>query len=148
MNWNNFFWTPINRPWHSFRQNPLCRSGVAIKVNGEILLIGDITKSGGVKSAFVGMDENDVVESTTDLLTNGSLDPVKKSLVESLNCLSPEDVVFRKADGSPVNIGQMLIMIKENDPLVETFLRDVYGAAVRAVRVKNKSKLSKGCKEI
>lgn len=139
MNWDNLFWTSINQPWHSFRQGDLCRPGVAIRVDGEVLLIGDISKSGAMDSAFIKIGDHEVVESATDLLTNGSLDPVRRALTDFLNYLDSDDIVFRKNDGSPVSVGQMLIMIKENDPLVESFLEDVYGAAVRAVRVKSKT---------
>lgn len=64
--------------------------------------------------------------------------PAKHALLGFLQYMEPDAVVFRTDDGAPVNVKEMLDMLQRDDPLALAFLRDVTGAAVRAVRVKSK----------
>lgn len=64
--------------------------------------------------------------------------PAKHALAEFLRYMEPDAVVFRRPDGSPVSVSEMLDMLQRDDPVAVEFLRDVHGAAVRAVRVKHK----------
>jgi hypothetical protein len=64
--------------------------------------------------------------------------PAKHALADFLSYMEADAVVFRRPDGSPVSAGEMLDMLQRDDPLAVEFLRDVHGAAVRAVRVKSK----------
>jgi hypothetical protein len=64
--------------------------------------------------------------------------PAKHALAEFLSYMDADAVVFRRSDGSPVSAGEMLDMLQRDDPVAVEFLRDVHGAAVRAVRVKSK----------
>jgi hypothetical protein len=64
--------------------------------------------------------------------------PAKHALAEFLRYMEPDAVVFRRPDGNPVSVTEMLDMLQRDDPVAVEFLRDVHGAAVRAVRVKHK----------
>jgi hypothetical protein len=64
--------------------------------------------------------------------------PAKHALADFLSYMDAEAVVFRRPDGSPVSAKEMLDMLQRDDPVAVEFLRDVHGAAVRAVRVKSK----------
>lgn len=63
--------------------------------------------------------------------------PAKRALEHSLRYLDRDEVVFRQSDGTPVSAGAMLDMLRRDDRQALEFLRDVHGAAVRAVRVKS-----------
>jgi hypothetical protein len=64
--------------------------------------------------------------------------PAKHALADFLSYMDADTVVFRRSDGSPVSAREMLDMLQRDDPVALEFLRDVHGAAVRAVRVKSK----------
>jgi hypothetical protein len=64
--------------------------------------------------------------------------PAKHALLGFLRYMDEDAVVFRKEDGAPVSVKEMLDMLQRDDLLALEFLRDVTGAAVRAVRVKSK----------
>ena len=64
--------------------------------------------------------------------------PAKHALADFLSYMDADAVVFRRSDGSPVGAGEMLDMLQRDDEVAVEFLRDVHGAAVRAVRVKSK----------
>jgi AAA ATPase domain/AAA domain, putative AbiEii toxin, Type IV TA system len=64
--------------------------------------------------------------------------PAKHALTEFLRFMEADAIVFRRPDGSPVSVSEMLDMLQRDDPVAVEFLRDVHGAAVRAVRVKSK----------
>lgn len=64
--------------------------------------------------------------------------PAKHALMRSMSYLEPEDVVFRRPDGTPVSCQEMLEMLERDDPVAMGFLKDVHGAAIRAVRVRAK----------
>jgi hypothetical protein len=64
--------------------------------------------------------------------------PAKHALAEFLRYMDADAIVFRRSDGSPVNASEMLEMLQRDDDVAVEFLRDVHGAAVRAVRVKSK----------
>ena len=64
--------------------------------------------------------------------------PAKHALTEFLRYLDADDIAFRRSDGSPICVSEMLDMLQRDDPLAIEFLRDVHGAAVRAVRVRSK----------
>jgi hypothetical protein len=65
--------------------------------------------------------------------------PAKHALADFLSYMDADTVVFRRSDGSPVSASEMLDMLQRDDPVAVEFLRDVHGAAVRAVRVKHKN---------
>lgn len=65
-------------------------------------------------------------------------DMVKDALRRFLEYLDKDDIVFRRPNGAQVSIGEALEMIDSGDPYIVEFLRDVYAAAVRAVRIKSK----------
>jgi hypothetical protein len=65
--------------------------------------------------------------------------PAKHALADFLSYMDADTVVFRRSDGGPVSAGEMLDMLQRDDPVALEFLRDVHGAAVRAVRVKHKN---------
>jgi AAA ATPase domain len=64
--------------------------------------------------------------------------PAKHALTEFLRYMEADAIVFRRPDGSPVSVSEMLDMLQRDDDTALEFLRDVHGAAVRAVRVKHK----------
>jgi energy-coupling factor transporter ATP-binding protein EcfA2 len=64
--------------------------------------------------------------------------PAKHALQRMLEYTPPEEVVFRRGDGSPVTAGEMLRLLQEDDALAVSFLQDVHGAAVRMVKVQSK----------
>ncbi|WP_437637170.1 AAA family ATPase [Sorangium sp. So ce854] len=64
--------------------------------------------------------------------------PAKHALQRMLEYTPPEEVVFRRADDSPVTAQEMLRMLQEDDAVAVSFLQDVHGAAVRMVRVQSK----------
>ncbi|WP_437678594.1 AAA family ATPase [Sorangium sp. So ce131] len=64
--------------------------------------------------------------------------PAKHALQRMLEYTPPEEIVFRRADGSPVTAQEMLRMLQEDDAVAVSFLQDVHGAAVRMVRVQSK----------
>ena len=57
-------------------------------------------------------------------------------LEEYLQYMNPEDTVFRRGTGETVSIEEMLFLIRNKDPIIDEFVKDVLGAAVRAIRVK------------
>lgn len=63
--------------------------------------------------------------------------PAKHALADFLSYMEADEVVFRRPDGSPVSAGEMLEMLQHDDPVAVEFLRDVHGAALRAVRVRH-----------
>lgn len=65
--------------------------------------------------------------------------PAKHILQHFLGYMDENAVVFRRPDGTPVTIREMLDLLQRDDPLAKEFLDDVHGAAVRAVRVKHKA---------
>ena len=64
--------------------------------------------------------------------------PAKHALAEFLRYMEADAIVFRRPDGSPISVSEMLDMLQRDDNTALEFLRDVHGAAVRAVRVKHK----------
>ncbi len=62
--------------------------------------------------------------------------PAKHGLADLLRLVDPTTPVLRRADGSPVSAGEMLILLQEDAPEAVDFLRDVHGAAVRAVQLR------------
>lgn len=64
--------------------------------------------------------------------------PAKHALADFLRYLEPDEIVFRRPDGSPVSVTEMRDMLQRNEPLARAFLEDVHDAAVHAVRVKRK----------
>ena len=66
--------------------------------------------------------------------------PAKHALMRSMSYLEPEEVVFRRPDGTPVSCQEMSEMLERDDPAAMGFLRDVHGAAIRVVRVRAKDK--------
>jgi hypothetical protein len=66
--------------------------------------------------------------------------PAKHAIHAFLSYLPPEEVVFRRPDGKAISAGEMLGMLQRDDEDAVAFLRDVHGAAVRAVRVRAKGK--------
>jgi hypothetical protein len=64
--------------------------------------------------------------------------PAKHALQRMLQHMPPDEIMFRRADGSPVSAAEMLDLLREDDPLAVDFLRDVHGAAVTIVKVKSK----------
>jgi hypothetical protein len=65
--------------------------------------------------------------------------PAKHILQHFLRYMDENAVVFRRPDGTPVTIREMLDLLQRDDPLAKEFLDDVHGAAIRAVRVKHKT---------
>jgi hypothetical protein len=61
--------------------------------------------------------------------------PAKHALARLLGYAPADEVVFRRADGTPVTAEEMLRLLQEDDDVAVQFLRDVHGAAVRMVRV-------------
>jgi predicted ATPase len=64
--------------------------------------------------------------------------PAKHILQRLLRRMDENTVLFRKPDGAPVTIREMLDMLQRDDPLAKEFLDDVHGAAIHAVRLKDK----------
>ena len=64
--------------------------------------------------------------------------PAKHALAGFLRYMDDDAIVYRTSDGQPVSVREMLDMLQRDDPLAVEFLRDVHGAAVRAVRVQSK----------
>ena len=65
--------------------------------------------------------------------------PAKHILQRLLRRMDENTVLFRRPDGSPISIREMLELLQRDDPLAKEFLNDVHGAAVHAVRIKNKT---------
>lgn len=65
---------------------------------------------------------------------------VREALERSLRHLPADDPTFRYPDGTTVTAGQMLELLASDDPadnsVVDDFLRDVVGAAVRVVQLR------------
>jgi hypothetical protein len=64
--------------------------------------------------------------------------PAKHALQRMLEYTPADEVVFRRSDGSPVTAKEMLRLLQEDDAVAVSFLQDIHGAAVRAVKVKAK----------
>jgi hypothetical protein len=64
--------------------------------------------------------------------------PAKHALQRMLEYMPPGEVMFRRGDGSPVSVAEMLELLQNDDPLAVDFLRDVHGAAITMVRVAKK----------
>lgn len=62
--------------------------------------------------------------------------PAKHGLADLLRLVEPETPVLRRPDGSPVTAVEMLALLQEDAPEAVEFLRDVHGAAVRAVQLR------------
>lgn len=66
--------------------------------------------------------------------------PAKHGLAELLRLVEPSTPVLRRPDGSPVTAVEMLTLLQEDAPEAIEFLRDVHGAAVRAVQLRARRK--------
>lgn len=66
--------------------------------------------------------------------------PAKHALQDILRYLPRDTPVFRRADGTGVTAPEMLKMLQEDDVIAVEFLRDVVGAAVRAVQIRAKGR--------
>ena len=66
--------------------------------------------------------------------------PAKHGLEDLLLLVDPSTPVLRRPDGSSVSAGEMLVMLQEDAPEAVDFLRDVHGAAVRAVQLRTARK--------
>jgi hypothetical protein len=66
--------------------------------------------------------------------------PAKHGLQHMLEYMPAEEVVFRRADGSPITAAEMLRMLQEGADDAVRFLEDLHGAALRMVRVAAKKK--------
>ena len=62
--------------------------------------------------------------------------PAKRGLADLLHLVDPGTPVLRRPDGSPVSAEEMLVMLQEDTSEAVDFLRDVHGAAVRAVQLR------------
>ena len=62
--------------------------------------------------------------------------PAKHGLADLLRLVEPSTPVLRRPDGSPVTAVEMLTMLQVDAPEAVEFLRDVHGAAVRAVQLR------------
>lgn len=62
--------------------------------------------------------------------------PAKHGLEDLLRLIDPSAPVLRRPDGSPVSAGEMLKLLQEDAPEAVEFLREVHGAAVRAVQLR------------
>jgi len=62
--------------------------------------------------------------------------PAKRGLADLLRLVEPGTPVLRRPDGSPVSASEMLTMLQADTPEAVDFLRDVHGAAVRAVQLR------------
>lgn len=62
--------------------------------------------------------------------------PAKHALADLLRLVDPTTPVLRRPDGSPVSANEMLTLLQEDAPEAVDFLRDVHGAAVRAVQLR------------
>jgi hypothetical protein len=66
-------------------------------------------------------------------------DPVLRALAFYIDTLDQDVVVFRDGrTGDPITASEMAEMIRARDPRAVSYLDEVYGAAVRAVRVRAK----------
>jgi hypothetical protein len=70
--------------------------------------------------------------------------PVKHALRKVLEYMPPEEIAFRRGDGSPISTAEMLQLLQDDDDLAVEFLKDIQGAAVRMVKVQNKLKKPAG----
>lgn len=66
--------------------------------------------------------------------------PAKHGLEDLLLLVDPSTPVLRRPDGSSVSAGEMLVLLQEDAPEAVDFLRDVHGAAVRAVQLRTARK--------
>lgn len=66
--------------------------------------------------------------------------PAKHGLADLLRLVEPSTPVLRRPDGSPVTALEMLTLLQEDAPEAVEFLRDVHGAAVRAVQLRARRK--------
>jgi energy-coupling factor transporter ATP-binding protein EcfA2 len=66
--------------------------------------------------------------------------PAKHGLQRMLEYMPGDEVVFRRADGSPITAAEMLRMLQEGTDDAVRFLEDLHGAALRMVRVAAKKK--------
>ena len=63
--------------------------------------------------------------------------PARHGLQDMLRYLPPETIVFRRAaDGSGITATEMLDMLQRDTAEAVDFLRDVHGAAIRAVQIR------------
>lgn len=62
--------------------------------------------------------------------------PAKHGLIDLLTIVEPTTTVLRRPDGTAVTAEQMLGLLQEDAPEAFDFLRDVHGAAVRAVQIR------------
>ncbi len=62
--------------------------------------------------------------------------PAKHGLEDLLLLMDGDAIVLRRGDGSPVTARQMLTLLQEDADEAVAFLRDVHGAAVRAVQLR------------
>ncbi len=91
----------------------------------------DVRREGGVTivERKVGLSEIDL----RHLYEPG---PAKRALADLLRLVEPGTPVLRRPDGSPVSASEMLTMLQADTPEAVDFLRDVHGAAVRAVQLR------------
>jgi len=64
--------------------------------------------------------------------------PAKHALLRMLEYMPPDDVVFRRPDGSPIGIDEMMRLLQEDDDLAVEFLKDLHSAALRMLKTKAK----------
>ena len=60
--------------------------------------------------------------------------PGRHALMDVLRHSVPDTVVFRDRGGAPLTAAEMLASLQRDDDVAVSFLEDVHGAAVRAVR--------------
>lgn len=72
--------------------------------------------------------------------------PARHGLQDMMRYLPPDTIVFRRAaDGSGITATEMLDMLQRDTAEAVDFLRDVHGAAVRAVQLRANQMASLSC---
>ncbi len=64
--------------------------------------------------------------------------PAKHALLRMLEYIPAEEVIFRRPDGSPILIDEMVKLLQEDDDMAVEFLKDLHGAAMRLLKAKTK----------
>jgi hypothetical protein len=66
--------------------------------------------------------------------------PTLHALEELLSLASPDKIMFRRNDGSPVTALEMLKMLRDADPVALDYLRNLHAAAIDVVGLRSRRK--------
>lgn len=64
--------------------------------------------------------------------------PAKHGLHDYLRTMPPNDTVAWRPEGEPISAREMISLLQADDPLAVEFLKDIHGAAISLVRLRNR----------